>query len=62
MTAVTLTLTDGSKVVATTGSGLFLAWWPGTTIVRSATLTTATGSASQLINSPPRDTGSSGND
>ena len=57
VTAATLTLTDGSKVVATTGNGLFLAWWPGSAVVKSATLTTATGTTSQSIVSPTRDTG-----
>lgn len=58
VTAVTLTLTSGSNVVATTGNGLFIAWWPGTAVVRSATLTTPTGTTAQPINSPTRDTGS----
>jgi len=61
VTAATLTLTDGSKVVATTGNGLFLAWWPGSAVVTSATLTTSTGATTQSIISPTRDTGSSGN-
>jgi hypothetical protein len=61
VTAATLTLSDGSQVVATTGNGLFLAWWPGSAVVASATLTTATGTTSQPINSPTRDTGSSSN-
>jgi hypothetical protein len=61
VTAATLTLTDGSKVVATTGNGLFLAWWPGSAVVTSATLTTATGTTTQSIISPARDTGTSGN-
>lgn len=58
VTAATLTLNDGSKVVATTGNGLFLAWWPGSAVVTSATLTTATRTTSQPIISPTRDTGS----
>jgi hypothetical protein len=58
VTATTLRLSDGSTVVATTGNGLFLAWWPGTAVVTSATLTTATGTTNQAINSPTRDTGS----
>ena len=53
--AATLTLSDGSHVVATTGNGLFLAWWPGSAVVTSATLTTATGMTSQPINSPTSD-------
>jgi hypothetical protein len=61
VTAATLNLSDGSNVVTTTGHGLFLAWWPGSAVVTSATLTTATGTTSQPINSPTLDTGSSGN-
>jgi len=61
VTAATLRLSDGSMVVATTGNGLFLAWWPGSAVVTSATLTTATGTTTQSIISPTRDTGSSGN-
>jgi hypothetical protein len=58
VTAATLTLSDGSKVVATTGNGLFLAWWPGSAVVTSATLITAIGTTNQPIISPTRDTGS----
>ena len=61
VTAVTLTLSDGSQVVATTGNGFFLAWWPGSAGVTSATLTTDSGTTSQPINSPTSDNGSSSN-
>lgn len=61
VTAVTLTLSDGSNVVATTVHDLVCAWWPGSAVVTSATLTTATGTTSQPINSPTADTGNSGN-
>ena len=51
VTAATLVLSDGSDVVTTTGSGLFLAWWPGSAVVTSATVTTATGTTTQPISS-----------
>jgi hypothetical protein len=59
VSAATLVLSDGSHVVTTIGNGLFLAWWPGSATVTSATLTTASGSTSQTINSPAVDTGGS---
>ncbi len=61
VTAATLVLSDGSDVVTTTGTGLFLAWWPGSAVVTSATVTTATGTTTQPISSPTPDTGGSGN-
>jgi hypothetical protein len=57
VSAVTLTLSDGAHIHTTTGNGLFLAWWPGTALVTSATLTTTTGTTTQPITSPARDTG-----
>jgi hypothetical protein len=61
VTAATLVLSDGSDVVTTTGNGLFLAWWPGSAVVTSATVTTVTGTTTQPISSPTLDTGGSGN-
>jgi hypothetical protein len=61
VTAATLVLSDGSDVVTTTGNGLFLAWWPGTAVVTSATLTTAAGMTTQPISLPMLGTGGSGN-
>jgi hypothetical protein len=61
VTAATLVLSDGSDVVTTTGNGLFLAWWPGSAVVASATVTTATGTTTQPISSPTPDTSGSGN-
>jgi hypothetical protein len=61
VTAATLVLSDGSDIVTTTGNGLFLAWWPGSAVVTSATVTTATGTTTQPISSPTPDTGGSGN-
>ncbi len=61
VTAATLTLSDGSQVVATVGNGLFLAWWPGSAGVTSATLTTDSGTTSERIDAPTPDAGSSSN-
>jgi hypothetical protein len=60
VSAVTLALTDGSQVVTTVGNGLFLAWWPGSATVTSATVATPSGTTTQTINSPPLDAGGSG--
>lgn len=60
VTAATLVLSDGSDIVTTTGNGVFLAWWPGSAAVTSATVTTAAGTTTQPIISTP-DTGASGN-
>ena len=51
----------GSGVITTTGNGLFLAWWPGSAVVTSATLTTAAGMTTQPISLPMLGTGGSGN-
>jgi len=61
VTAATLVLSDGSDVVTTTGNGLFLAWWPGSAVVTSATVTTATGTTTQPISSSTQATDGSGN-
>jgi hypothetical protein len=60
VSAATLMLSDGTRVATTIGNGLFLAWWPGTATVTSATLTTPSGTTTQTINSPTIDTGGSG--
>jgi hypothetical protein len=60
VSAATVALSDGSQVVTTVGNGLFLAWWPGSATVTSATLTTASGTTTQAINPPPVDTGGAG--
>jgi hypothetical protein len=60
VSAATLALSDGPQVVTTVGNGLFLAWWPGSATVTSATVTTASGTTTQTINSPPVDTGGPG--
>ena len=60
VSTATLVLSDGTRVATTVGNGLFLAWWPGSATVTSATLTTPSGTTTQTINSPPIDTGGSG--
>lgn len=52
VTAVNVTLTDGSAVTATVQNGWVVAWWPGTGHVASAQLTTATGTQTQTFNYP----------
>ena len=50
-------LSDGLRVATTVGNGLFLAWWPGSATVTSATVTSPSGTSTQTIDAPPRDTG-----
>jgi hypothetical protein len=54
VTAVTLTLDDGSRVKATTEHGWFAAWWPSMQPIRDAEVTTMTGSRTQPIPLPGR--------
>jgi hypothetical protein len=61
VTAATLVLSDGSDIVTTTGNGLFLAWWPGSAVVTSTTVTTASGTATQPISPSTPHTNGSGN-
>jgi len=60
VSATTLVLSDGTQVTTTIGNGLFLAWWPGSATVTSATMTTPSGTTTQAIDSPTIDTGGSG--
>jgi hypothetical protein len=60
VSAATLVLNNGSKVVTTVGNGLFLAWWPGSATVTSATLTTSSGTTTQAIQSPRVDSSAGG--
>lgn len=53
VTGVTLSLDDGSQVQATTGNGWFVAWWPGAHQIKSAELTTPTGTVTQKFNLSP---------
>jgi hypothetical protein len=55
VTGMTLALSDGEHVQATTGNGWFVAWWPGSVDVTSAEITTASGVTTQTLtlNTPP---------
>ena len=50
VTGVTLSLGNGTTVTATNGGGIFVAWWPGSETVTSATVTTAAGTSTQTLN------------
>jgi len=50
--AITLTLADGTPVVATVTNGYFAAWWPGGSLATSAQVTTASGTTTQAIDHP----------
>ncbi|MHB8691076.1 MAG: hypothetical protein ACYDHH_07495 [Solirubrobacteraceae bacterium] len=52
VTGATLTLDDGSQVQATVQNGWFVAWWPGSSEVASATLTTTDGTKTQTFRAP----------
>ncbi len=52
VSAVTLVLADGTDVQATVENGWFVAWWPSTQNVKSAELTTPSGTTTQPANSP----------
>lgn len=53
VSGVTLTLDDGTNVQATVGGGWFVAWWPGGHQIKSAALTTPTGTVTQTFNLSP---------
>jgi hypothetical protein len=52
VSGVTLTLDDGTNVQATVGNGWFVAWWPSSHTVKSAELTTASGTTTQTFDQP----------
>ena len=52
VSGVTLVLDDGTTVQATVGDGWYLAWWPSGQVVKSAQLTTVSGTTSQTFNLP----------
>jgi hypothetical protein len=52
VTGVTLALGDGTDVTATSGNGVFVAWWPGSQSITSATVATANGDTTQTLNLP----------
>lgn len=49
VSAVTLLLTDGTKLAATVSNGWYVAWWPGTTEAKSAELATPSGVRTQKL-------------
>jgi hypothetical protein len=49
VTRVTLDLTDGRSVQATTENGWFAAWWPGAVGIPAAQVATATGTTAQRL-------------
>lgn len=56
VSAVTLVLSDGHDITATTGSGWLVAWWPGSEDVTSAQITSPTGTTATPLNEVPRQT------
>ena len=52
VSAVNLTLDDGTAVTATVENGWVVAWWPGTAHVASAQLTTPSGTQTQTFHYP----------
>jgi hypothetical protein len=49
VTAVSVRLSDGKQVAASTANSWFLAWWPGTAQATAAEVTTASGTQTQPI-------------
>jgi hypothetical protein len=49
VSAVTLVLSDGQDVTATTGSGWLVAWWPSSEDVTAAQITTASGTTTEPL-------------
>ena len=52
VTGVTLTLGDGENVTASSGGGIFVAWWPGSETMVSAAVVTSNGTSTQPLNLP----------
>ena len=52
VSAVTLVLDDGTKVQASVANGWFVAWWPSTSQLKAAQLTTAAGASTQPFDLP----------
>ncbi len=50
VTGVMLSLANGDNVTTTSGNGLFVAWWPGSQRITSASIATASGASSQTLN------------
>jgi hypothetical protein len=53
VTGVTLVLSNESDVTATTGNGLFIAWWPGDQGIASAEVTAPNGVLTQTLVTQP---------
>jgi hypothetical protein len=53
VTGVTLVRSDGEDIQASTGSGWFVAWWPGSLDATSAEITTPSGVTTETLNAPP---------
>ena len=49
VSAVTLVLSDGQHVTATTGNGWLVAWWPGSQDVTAAQVTSANGTTTEPL-------------
>lgn len=49
VSAVTLVLDDGTKVQSTVQNGWFVAWWPGAHEVKTADVTTSSGTSTQTF-------------
>ena len=52
VSAVTVVLSDGRDVAATTANGWFVAWWPGGQEVTSAQITSASGTTTEPVDVP----------
>lgn len=50
--ALSLNLGNGIEVTATSGDGIFVAWWPGSEDITSANVTTSNGVSTQPLNLP----------
>lgn len=57
VTGVTFVLSDGTRIVASTSDGWFLAWWPGTKQAVTAEVTTSNGVKTEQLTSTPANTG-----
>jgi hypothetical protein len=52
VTGVTLVRSDGEDIEASSGSGWFVAWWPGSLDATSAQVTTANGVTTEPLDTP----------
>lgn len=53
VSAVSLVLSDGQDVTATTVNGWFVAWWPGSADATAAQITTASGTTAESLKGLP---------